>query len=390
MNDRALAILDEAITRASGDPVTLPRLQLAWGQIWKQRWAYDPAYAVLRLPAGLGLRVSDLERRLATTFDARPAGGGPGRHRWRARRCGKGAVVSTLERTSAGHDSAGRIDCCLGWAKAGAVSVPMLASAAMTCAVGGLLPPVPGLVLFTLGLVIAGALFVGRVEPLAVRLLYGGTPLTVADQRVLAPVVAALCAHGLGPPMVQVWVRPDGPPTDVTATGRRSMLVNRSLIEAIQDGAVSVERATTLLTHAGGLVRSGATRADPFLRFWTIPWVLLTHAMVWLGRIIGVADIVQVMWKGRWILAAIAVVQAVTASHPGLAVLVSAIGTTTYLWPQWVRTWHARVGAIGDEAVARVLPPAPPSAQIPALRGPRTSPALPPESSRRRRLSVVR
>ena len=286
--------------------------------------------------------------------------------------------------------SGARIHCCLGWAKAGAVSVPMVASTAMTCAAGALLPPVPALVAFTLGLVIACSLLVGRLEPVAVRLLYGGAPLTAADQRVLAPVVAPLCPHGLGPPLVQVWVRPGGPPTDVTATGRSSVLVSRGLLEATDSGSISVEHATTLISHAAGLVRAGATRSDPFLRFWTIPWVLLTRSMVALARIVGVAVLVQVMWRARWVLTAVAAVQAVAASHLGLAVLVSAIGATSYLWPRWVRAWHTRLGAIGAEAAARVLPAVPLAAHVPAPRDPGSSPALGPESSRRPHLSVVR
>ena len=126
----------------------------------------------------------------------------------------------------------------LAGAKARAVSVPVLASTGVTCAVGAVLPPAPGLALFVLGLVIAGALLIDVVEPLAVRLLYGGSPLTVADQRVLAPVLTVLCPHGLGPPVVDVWVRPGGPATDVTATGRRSVLVTRGLLEAITSEAI--------------------------------------------------------------------------------------------------------------------------------------------------------
>ena len=71
-------------------------------------------------------------------------------------------------------------------AKARAVSVPVLASTGVTCAVGALLPPVPGLALFASGLVIAGALMIKRLEPLGVRLLYGASPLTVADKQDLA------------------------------------------------------------------------------------------------------------------------------------------------------------------------------------------------------------
>ena len=281
----------------------------------------------------------------------------------------------------------------LAGAKARAVSVPVLASTGVTCAVGALLPPVPGLALFASGLVIAGALLIDRVEPLAVRLLYGASPLTVADQRVLAPALTALCPHGLGPPLVDIWVRPGGPATDVTATGRRSVLVTRALLEAMTSEAISVERATALLAREAGLVRAGATRFDLVLRWWTISWVLLIAGMVAVAQFFGVAAPVRVMWKARWLVAAIAVVQAVTADHRGLAVLVATIVVTTYLWPRWVRAWEGRLAEIGDGAVARVCAPAPPARPGRVLRNRQGTASVEAQArapSSGRHLSVVR
>ena len=257
----------------------------------------------------------------------------------------------------------------LAGAKARAVSVPVLVSTGVTCAVGALLPPVPGLALFVLGLVIAGALLIGRMEPLAVRLLYGAWPLTGADQRVLAPALTALCPHGLGPPLVDIWVRPRGPATAVTATGRRSVLVNRALLEAMTSEAISVERATALLAREAGLVRAGATRFDLVLRWWTTSWVVLRAGLVAVAHFFGVAAPVRVMWKARWLVAVIAVVQAVAADHRGLAMLVATIVVTSYLWPRWVRAWQRRLSEIGDGAVARVCALVPPArrARVPGI-----------------------
>ncbi len=281
----------------------------------------------------------------------------------------------------------------LAGAKARAVSVPVLASTAVTCAVGALLPPVPGLALFASGLVIAGALMIKRVEPLAVRLLYGASPLTVADQRVLAPALTALGSHGLGPPLVDIWIRSRGPATDVTATGRRSVLVTRALLEAMTSEAISVERVTALLAREAGLVRAGATRFDLVLRWWTISWVLLIAGMVAVAQFFGVAAPVHVMWKARWLVAAIAVVQAVTADHRGLAVLVATIGATSYLWPRWVRAWQGRLAVLGDGAVARVCAPAPPARPGRVLRNRQGTASVEAQArapSSGRHLSVVR
>jgi hypothetical protein len=206
----------------------------------------------------------------------------------------------------------------------------------MTCSIGALLPPVPGLVVFTLGLVIAFALGVDRVEPVVVCLVYGGTPLAAEDHRALGPALAVLSSHGLGPPRVRFWVR-HGSPTDGVAVGRRSVLVSRDLISASSSGQVGVESAAMLLAQAAGLVRGGATRGDLFIRFWTLPWVFVTYGMVRFARGFGVLPLVRMTWKARWLLTVVAAAQAIAESHVALAGLVVGIGAVSYLWPRWVR-----------------------------------------------------
>jgi len=250
--------------------------------------------------------------------------------------------------------SGGQVLSSRGWSMARAVSVPILASTVMTCSIGALLPPVPGLVVFTLGLVIAFALRVDRVELLVVRLVYGGTPLTAADQHVLGPVLAELGSHGLGSPVIQVRVRPGRPSDGVITVGRRSVLVSSGLIGAISSGEVGVERAVVLLAQAGGLVRGGATRGDLFIRFWTLPWVFLTYGVVRAARGVGVLPLVRMTWKARCLLTVVAAAQATAESHVALAGLVVGIGAISYLWPRWVRAWQTECQVLGDEATAAV------------------------------------
>jgi hypothetical protein len=289
--------------------------------------------------------------------------------------------------------SGGRVPSSRGWSKARAVSVPILASTVVTCSIGALLPPVPGLVMFMLGLVIAFALRVDRVEPLVVRLIYGGTPLTAADQHVLGPVLTALGCHGLGPPVIQVRVRPGSPSDGVITVGRRSVLISRGLIAAISSGEVGVERAAMLLAHAAGLVRGGATRGDLFNRFWTLPWLWMTHAMVLAARGFGVLPLVRMTWKARWLLTVVAAAQAMAESHVALAGLVVGIGAISYLWPRWVREWQTECQVLEDEAAAALrasttrsghgLRQGAPDAQDPGLASRATV-------ARNRHLSVVR
>lgn len=286
----------------------------------------------------------------------------------------------------------GRFPSSRDWSKARAVSVPIVASTSMTCAVGAVLPPLLGLVMFTLGMVFSCLLFVGRMEPLVVRVVYGGAPLTVEDHHALGPVLAVLSSHGLGPPTVRFWVRHGSPTDGVITVGRRSVLVSRGLIAAISAGEVSVERAAMLLAQAAGLVRGGATRGDLFIRFWALPWLCLTSGMVRAARGFGVLPLVRMTWKARWFLTVVAAAQAMAESHVALAGLVVGIGAISYLWPRWVRAWPTECQVLGDEAAAAVRASAPrggdarredPDGQDPRLAGRATV-------ARNRHLSVVR
>jgi len=268
---------------------------------------------------------------------------------------GKGAVVSkSAQSLSRNWAPPGRFPSARGWSKARAVSVPIVASTSMTCAVGAVLPPLPGLVLFTLGVVFGCLLLVGRMEPVVVRVVCGGAPLTAEDHRALGPVLGVLSSHGLGAPTVRFWVRPGSSSDGPISVGRRSVLVSRGLIAAISSGEVGVERAATLFAQAAGLVRGGATRGDLFIRFWTLPWVLLTSGMMRAARGVGVLPLVLMTWKARWLLTVVAAAQAMAESHVALAGLVVGIGAISYLWPRWVRGWQTECQVLGDEAAAAV------------------------------------
>jgi hypothetical protein len=231
------------------------------------------------------------------------------------------------------------------------------------------------------------------MEPLVVRVVYGGAPLTVEDHHALEPVIAVLSSHGLGPPTVRFWVRHRSPSDGPISVGRRSVLVSRGLIAAISSGEVSVERAAMLLAQAAGLVRGGATRGDLFIRFWTLPWVFLTYGMVRAARGFGVLPLVRMTWKARWLLPMVAAAQAMAESHVALAGLVIGIGAISYLWPRWVRAWQTECQVLEDEAAAELRAPTTraghglrqgaPDAQDPGLAGRATV-------ARNRHLSVVR
>src|ERR1035437_4983595 len=81
----------------------------------------------------------------------------------------------------------------------------LFVSTVLTCMVGALLPPLPGLALFVGGLALTLALCAGGLERPAVRLLGRARVLSEAEAAALAPAIALLCQKGLGPPTVELY-----------------------------------------------------------------------------------------------------------------------------------------------------------------------------------------
>ena len=85
-----------------------------------------------------------------------------------------------------------------GMSQALARSPGLVVSTALTCMVGALLPPLPGLTLFVGGLALTIMLCAGGLERPAVRLLGRARVLSEAEAAALAPAIALLCQKGIG------------------------------------------------------------------------------------------------------------------------------------------------------------------------------------------------
>ena len=94
-----------------------------------------------------------------------------------------------------------------GMSQALARSPGLVVSTVLTCMVGALLPPLPGLTLFVGGLGLTIMLCAGGLERPAVRLLGRARVLSEAEAAELAPAIALLCQKGIGPPVVGLYAR---------------------------------------------------------------------------------------------------------------------------------------------------------------------------------------
>src|SRR5450759_4310130 len=83
----------------------------------------------------------------------------------------------------------------------------LFVSTVLTCMVGALLSPLPGLMLFVGGLALMVVLCAGGLERPAVRLLGRARVLSEAEAVALAPAIALLCQRAIGPPAVAIFAR---------------------------------------------------------------------------------------------------------------------------------------------------------------------------------------
>ena len=226
----------------------------------------------------------------------------------------------------------------------------VLVSTVLTCMVGALLPAPVGLALFVVGLVVAGLLALGRLEPQALRVWFGARPPARWEVAVLAPAVTLLCRHGIGPPTVALYVRDRGG-VGTRAVGRHGVVVSAGLVRALQLQQLRPEEAAALMAHAAGLLQVGRPRFGLLIEFWTLPWQVLVGVATAAGRGFAVLPLVDFAWKIRFVVATIAVVQSVADHRAASGAVIAVFIALTYLVPRWRRAWRQQVEAASDRFV---------------------------------------
>lgn len=227
----------------------------------------------------------------------------------------------------------------------------VLVSVVLTFMVGALLPPLVALGVFVAGLVVMVALLLGFGEDLAVRVLCRSRDLSPAEVATLAPAVALLCQRGVPMGGLRLRIQESSVPIAAFGAGRRTLVVSAGLVGAVRDDQLPVDQAAAVLGHGAGVVLSGAVRSDPALEFWTLPWQLVRAFASALAAPFRRLPLVGLAWKGRFVVALVAAVQAVRADQAGVAVVLVVGCALTYVVGVWERAWVATVRDIGDDQV---------------------------------------
>src|SRR5664279_3786572 len=163
----------------------------------------------------------------------------------------------------------------------------LVVSTVLTCMVGALLPPLPGLTLFAGGLGLAAVLCAGGLEQPAVRRLGRARVLSEAEAAALAPAIALLCQKGIGPPVVGLYARDGEVGICAGAAGRHSVVVSSGLLQAAQLGQLPADQAAGVIAAAVRRIRLGQTRFDVAVEFWTIPWQLIRAVCLAIAKTVG-------------------------------------------------------------------------------------------------------
>jgi hypothetical protein len=239
-----------------------------------------------------------------------------------------------------------------GMSQALARSPGLVGSTVLTCMIGALLPPLPGLTLFVGGLGLAAVLCAGCLERPAVLLLGRARGLSEAEAAALAPAIALLCQKGLGPPGFELYARDGEEGISAGAAGRRSVVVSAGLLQAAQMGQLPADQAAGVIATAVGRIRLGQTRFDVAVEVWTIPWQLVGAVCTAIAGKIGWLPLTQLAWRIRFVVGAVAVAQSVAEGRIGAGVVVALFSALTYLAPRWQRRWDMSSQDDSDRFVA--------------------------------------
>ena len=228
--------------------------------------------------------------------------------------------------------------------------VPLTVSVLLWIVAGGLTPAIYWLALTALWTLLGLVLAFGGLEPLGARLLGWSRPLRLDEAEDLAPVLAALCGVGLGPPRITLRVVP-GPTWQTEAMGRRTITLTTGLLFAYRAGRVSAEEVTALLAVSAAQVRDGWTRRQFALELFTLPWYLaglLVHILLTPLRGRG-----QALWHMRHLVMTVTVIHSVQQGDLWLAAGAGTLQALTCLVPRWHRGWKRSMTWAGEQGAIR-------------------------------------
>ena len=221
--------------------------------------------------------------------------------------------------------------------KAAVVIPDVLISSLLWLVIIAALPPAAGLALLIAGGTLGALLAAGLGEDAAVRVLYRARRATPSEAPRLT-VAWRVATHHLDGAGVRLRIVTAGAP--VATAGRRHLLLRRDVVVAYCDNEINAQQVAALITQGLGRLRHGHTRFDLLWTFWTIPWDFLRGLAQTIGRRLAWIPLVQLAWRTRIVVGAIAVILEAQAGRWPSPIILAAFLTLSYVKPLWRRAWE--------------------------------------------------
>lgn len=230
----------------------------------------------------------------------------------------------------------------------------LLVSFVLVVVVFALLPPALGLSLFLASAGVLIALALGQLEQPAIGLLTRSRPVTEAEFRVMAPVLADLGRRGVDVGSLYV-TRVQRPHTPVAlAIGHREVVITPGLVEGTYRGAVTGAEAVAALAHAVGRRQAIRPRQEAAVLAATTPWRMVVATFRGVGRAFAWLPFMRVAWTLRGGVGVICVVQSVAEGRTWPGLLGGVVIALTYLGPAAARVIEARAEVAADQLVVEL------------------------------------
>jgi hypothetical protein len=247
----------------------------------------------------------------------------------------------------------GEMRCPDALGKAAAVAPDLLASGLCLVITWPVLSPVAQLCLAGAVGAVSGLSQNGFGESAAIRVLFGARRLDDADHPGFRHTVTELHGAGMSQPVIRMYVTARRGSAPVRAVGRRSLILSRDFVLAVNSNLVPRHEAAGVLAHGVAVIGSGMNRQDVLIRILSLPWLTLRRAARPMSGLLASA------WKVRFLVFGVAMWRSVTESSSaansgsGFATgcaLATLLGLT-YAGPIFARTWHQHVIRQADRSV---------------------------------------
>jgi hypothetical protein len=216
----------------------------------------------------------------------------------------------------------------------------------------GFLPDAGLVAAFAGTLGVSLALACGFWESPAARIFGFARGLRPGERAALDQTMALLKVLDLAPARVLLRFVDTGG-LQAVPIGRRTVIVEPTLVQGIYEGRLSYEDAAAVIGHAVASQRMGPARFDLAARLWAFPWTLLYAVVRHVAHVFSWVPAGGFAWHMRFVIGVIVVVQ---GFQPGgdetIAIATGILIAISYIAPAADRAWRAAVERDADRIVA--------------------------------------